>query len=293
VRLAAHARPFRRGPGQVQFGLDPACGVVLDGLDEAEVGWLLTLEPARTSRSVHNEAGALLGSAVPWGVTEARAAELVRHLRRHRLVDEHHPEGGPRDDGGGRSGDSRGRVGAGRVCVLGVGRAAQAVREHLAGLAGSSWLTGLVEDPATADVAVLVIGEVVGARHIITGPPDTPHLPVVVQAHRVVVGPLVDGRAGPCLRCLHHYRRDRDHAWPALVAQVDDALQQPRTPVDIDPLLSGVTAGLCAMVLHAFLDGGAAPEGVAWEVSLPWPRVLARRWARHPACRHHQPAEPP
>jgi len=262
----------------VQFGLDPSRGIVLDGLSEAEIGWLLTLRPAGLPASVHS-AGVLLGSATPWGVTASRAAELVGRLGRHGLLEEPQP-------------GARGRTRQAPVCVLGSGSAASDVRAHLHALtsAGRSVAVHLVEDPDEAEVTVLVVAEALGAQQALDWAGfSAAHIPVVVQAHRVVVGPLVTESGGPCLTCLDHYRRGRDRAWPVLMSQVEGALTDLRSPVHVDPVLSGVTAGVCTMVVHAFLTTGAVPFGLTWEVSTPWPRVLARRWARHPACRHHPP----
>jgi hypothetical protein len=292
VRLAAHARPLRRGPGQVQFGLDPTRGIVLDGLSEAEVGWLLTLTPAASSAALQT-AGTLLGTALTWGVSAARASELVGLLHSHGLLhDPSPPTGGSAVSPAAHLGDHR-RASLGQVCVVGAGGAASALRRHLlevSEVSGSS-VTGVVEDPAAADVTVLVVAEAVGTPAGPAGVGDDAtavHLPVVVQAHRVAVGPLVGAADGPCLTCLDYHRRDRDRAWPALMAQVDGAMPGLQQPVEVDPILAGLTLGLCTMVLHAYLGSGAVLTGLAWEVSLPWPHVLARQWPQHPACARHQ-----
>ncbi|MGB7450254.1 MAG: hypothetical protein WA892_14165 [Ornithinimicrobium sp.] len=290
VRLAAHARPLRRGPGQVQFGLDPGRGIVLTGLSEAEVGWLLTLSAAEVPAARRHGAGVLLGSATQWGLTVPRAAELVSELRVRRLVSEPAaPDRAPGKVAAHQHADVRIQHPA-RVCVLGTGPAASAIRDHLATLepAGPAAAIEVCGVPAEADITILVVAEAVGAGSAIGwARSSVAHLPVVVHPHRVVVGPLVTGTTGPCLTCLDHYRRDRDQAWPLLVAQVDGSLGEAGTPVHIEPALSGVTAGLCAMVLSGFVSMGTAPVGLTWEVSLPWPRVIARRWAEHPACGHH------
>jgi len=274
----------------VQFGLDPGRGIVLAGLSESEVGWLLTLG-TQTTTGAQRDAGVLLGSATQWGVSVPRAADLVAELRGRRLVRDS-PRGHP-DSSALATNRSIpcGRDQPARVCVLGAGGAAHAIRDHLERLTPTGDGTGVevCEVPGEADVTILVVAEAVGTGSASGWARSSPaHLPVVVHADRVVVGPVVWGAAGPCLRCLDHHRRDRDRAWPSLVAQVDGYLGEPEAPVHIDPVLSGVTAGLCAMVLAAFLDLGTAPEGLAWEVSLPWPRLIARRWAEHPACGHHR-----
>jgi len=47
-----------------------------------------------------------------------------------------------------------------------------------------------------------------------------PHLPLVVQGHRVQVAPLITAGRAPCLSFLDLHRRDRDAAWPTLLAQL-------------------------------------------------------------------------
>ena len=73
---------------------------------------------------------------------------------------------------------------------------------------------GLTADPpARPDLVVLTA---MGAIHAEAGEPwlrrGIPHLPLVVQAHRVQVGPLITGQKGPCLHCMDLHRRDRDAA---------------------------------------------------------------------------------
>lgn len=58
---------------------------------------------------------------------------------------------------------------------------------------------------------------------------DLPHLPVVSGDRHIALGPLVIPGATPCLRCLDLARRDADHAWPAIAAQL---LSQPPPPPD-------------------------------------------------------------
>ena len=112
-----------------------------------------------------------------------------------------------------------------------------------------------------------------------------PHLPLVVQGHRVQVGPLITGGHGPCLSCLDLHRRDRDAAWPALLSQLAPGgplLSQ--APVSLESSLAAMTAGAAAMIVHTCLDGQPAPVGVSLELSLPWPTIQARRWFPHPLC---------
>jgi hypothetical protein len=159
---------------------------------------------------------------------------------------------------------------------------------------------GPSESPAVPDLVVLVA---VGALRADAGAPwlrrGIPHLPLVVQAHRVQVGPLITagtdpvsggtrlsaGSPGPCLACMDLHRRDRDAAWPALLSQLSPTWPlRPEAPVNLESTLTAMTVGVAAMIVHTCLDGQPVPGDLSLELSLPWPTVLTRRWFRHPRC---------
>lgn len=143
------------------------------------------------------------------------------------------------------------------------------------------------DSPACPDLVVLAA---MGAIRADTGEPwrrrGIPHLPLVVQAHRVQVGPLITvGGAGPCLSCMDLYRRDRDSAWPVLLSQLSPTWPlRPGAPVDLESSLTAMTAGIAAMIVHTCLDGQPVPVDLSLELSLPWPTVVSRRWFCHPLC---------
>jgi hypothetical protein len=113
-----------------------------------------------------------------------------------------------------------------------------------------------------------------------------PHLPVVVDAGRVVVGPWVGADPSqPCLDCLHLTRTGRDPAWLAVT-------RAPPVPPTVDGPLVAMGSGLAVMVAMAGLGSGAIPPGVSVEVGGPWPRVEHRRWDRHTDCPSHDRGEP-
>jgi hypothetical protein len=58
---------------------------------------------------------------------------------------------------------------------------------------------------------------------------DLSHLPIISGDRHIALGPLVIPGETPCLRCLDLARRDADHAWPAIAAQL---LTQPPPPPD-------------------------------------------------------------
>jgi hypothetical protein len=141
--------------------------------------------------------------------------------------------------------------------------------------------------PVSPDLVVL---PVMGAIRADAGEPwlrrGIPHLPLVVQAHRVQVGPLITGGAGPCLWCMDLHRRDRDAAWPAVLSQLSPTWPlSPGAPVTLDSSLTALAVGTAAMIVHTCLDGQPVPVDVSLELALPWPAATSRRWFRHPLCR--------
>ena len=159
------------------------------------------------------------------------------------------------------------------------------LRGHRAGGRRSTF--GTVPDlPARPDLVVLTA---MGAIHPDAGEPwlrrGIPHLPLVAQIHRVHVGPLITRDTGPCLTCMDLHRRDRDAAWPVVLAQLAPAWPlHPAAPVHLESALTAMTIGAAAMIVHAYLDGQPVPGDLSLELSLPWPVVLCRRWFRHPLC---------
>jgi len=159
------------------------------------------------------------------------------------------------------------------------------LRSQRAGRLAST--SGSVTDlPVRPDLVVLAA---VGAIRPDAGEPwlrrGIPHLPLVVQGHRVQVGPLITGGDGPCLSCMDLHRRDRDPAWPALLAQLVPGWPlRPGPPINLESTLAAMTIGVAAMLVHTCLDEEPVPNDLSLELSLPWPAILSRRWFRHPVC---------
>ena len=107
------------------------------------------------------------------------------------------------------------------------------------------------------------------------------HLLIEERDDIVLIGPLVPPGGSPCLRCLDLHRRDRDPAWPTLVAQL-------ATSIDSAPTISTATTliavGVAVAQVLAYLDGDDAPTiGASIEVGPP--STLRRRsWGPHPRC---------
>lgn len=306
-RLKQQFRPLRRGRGRVQLGLDPALGVVLDGLSEPEVGLLERLDGSHDEVALEQWAGER-------GVPSERVATLLGTLRAHALlVDD--PAGradfavlprsqrhalGPDaealacayrrdDDGYAALARRRGR----RVLVDGTGNLPSTVA-HTLRLAG----VGRVEagpyaalsrasagaDPPP-DLVVLAAAPAVDAERAHPWQErGIPLLPVVLTGTGALVGPLVVPGAGPCLRCMDLTRTDLDPAWPVVLAQLLPRGIGPLTEASGETSLVTLAAGVTAMVALAALDGQGHPPGASLEVGLPWPRLAQRNWAPHPAC---------
>jgi hypothetical protein len=112
------------------------------------------------------------------------------------------------------------------------------------------------------------------------------HLAVVVAAERVVVGPLVVPGHGPCLRCLHLHRCDRDPAWPQLAAQLAVGAPGDGPTVRGETGSSTAAAGLASLQALTHLDGVTRPisAGRTLDLVLPDGLVERRRWTAHPRC---------
>lgn len=306
-RLKTRLRPLRRGPGSVQFGVTPEHGVVIEGLLPAEITLLGRLD------GTHDMPG-LYAVALTSGVGRCAVDELLATLSRHRLLVEQPTDraflstlsesvrsqlGPDADDLAASSlgaGDGFAQIAARaayHVVVVGTGGLPDAISSVLtcagvgrvsSGYPLSSLTTGQPRRPGAPSLVVLTGHRAVtvdaGVRLLESG---VAHLPVVSLGHRVVIGPLVRPGAGPCLRCLDLHRRDRDPAWPMVLAQLM-AEGRPPAAVRAETAVTAVAAGLTAMIVHRAIDGDDLPAGTSVEVGLPSPRVEHRRWTTHPLC---------
>ncbi|MFD9691604.1 ThiF family adenylyltransferase [Kitasatospora sp. NPDC059088] len=112
-----------------------------------------------------------------------------------------------------------------------------------------------------------------------------PHLYVGVVEEFGIVGPLVIPGRSACGHCLVLRREDEDAAWPRVLAQLaDDGPGRARTPA-CDTALATAVAGLAALHVQVYLDGGRPPSVDGWcEISAGdgMPRRLRLRG--HPDC---------
>jgi hypothetical protein len=117
-----------------------------------------------------------------------------------------------------------------------------------------------------------------------------PHLAVRVRDGAGLVGPLVLPGLTSCLVCADLHRCDRDAAWPALAAQLRDAVGTG----DRATMLATAAVALNQVdrvlrVLRADHTDAAARVppptlDATLEVNAQTSTVVTRRWTRHPGC---------
>jgi bacteriocin biosynthesis cyclodehydratase domain-containing protein len=121
----------------------------------------------------------------------------------------------------------------------------------------------------------------------------TPHLPVRVRDGAGLVGPLVLPGVTSCLRCADLHRSDRDEGWPAVAAQLRDAVgNADRATVlgtaavalnQVDRVIAAVRGGMDISAV----DRAPHPPSTldtTLEFDVATGSTTARRWTRHPRC---------
>lgn len=109
---------------------------------------------------------------------------------------------------------------------------------------------------------------------------DVPHLPVVVGDSGVLVGPVVEPGAGPCLLCLELHHRDRDPAWPAIATQLLGRRSRGESPV----LVMEAAAAASRLVLERLDAAGGAAVAASVRIDAATGAREVRAWQRHPDC---------
>jgi hypothetical protein len=303
LRLKEHCRPLRRSSGQVQLGLDPARGVVLDGLAEPELALLERLDGTLDESDLRTWAARN-------GAEPARVARLLATLREHCLTVERPADRadfaamGPRrlalqadaealscaygraDDGyASLAGRARRHVTVDGSGALPATLAALLRQAGVGSVACGRYAADAAPDDRAPDVVVLAgswaLDHARGRRWLATG---VPHLPVVLQGTAGLVGPLVEPGTTACLRCQDLTRADLDPGWPALLAQLLPPGVSGPPDVGGETCLVGVVAAVASMVVLARLDGHAQAPGMSLELRLPWPLPEQRHWPPHAAC---------
>ncbi|MCV7422081.1 cyclodehydratase [Mycobacterium yunnanensis] len=117
-----------------------------------------------------------------------------------------------------------------------------------------------------------------------------PHLPVYVRDGTGVVGPLVMPGVTSCLGCADLYRSDRDAAWPAVAAQLRDAVGSAgrATLLGTAALALSQVDRVIAAVRESGGDSQAADPPPTLDTTLEFDArtgsTTGRRWQRHPLC---------
>jgi bacteriocin biosynthesis cyclodehydratase domain-containing protein len=153
-------------------------------------------------------------------------------------------------------------------------------RHHRAGISTGTTDLVVLADYLVADPHVL--RELHGAR--------IPHLPVRVRDGTGLVGPLVIPGVTSCLGCADLYRSDRDAAWPAVAAQLRDAVGS----ADRATMLGTAALALSQVdrvirAVHETDDPRRAGEppntlDTTLEFDVRTGSTTSRRWSRHPRC---------
>lgn len=279
-RLKPWFRPIRRRWDEVQFGIDEQ-GVIVTGTTAAEVELLARLDGSLTRAQSFDAARAagiptrrwreLLDLISGLGLLAPAQAGQAAPSGAHVVVDGASPLSTEIALLLGRSGVRR--VTQGRPAVDLVLADPLRDRPDLVLLIGADAL-----NPRCADIWL---------HHHIT------HVPVVPHGPTTSIGPVVrGGLEGLCLWCVDLHRRDRDHAWPAVLTQVArEPTRVSRPAAEPDAVEAGLVpfvAGGVMLLALGLLAGERPPEGVSLEVRAPWPRVDHRLWSQHPLCHRHR-----
>lgn len=261
-----------RPDGAVQVGWDPRRAVLVrppHGLSTAALAELLRkLQTGATPAALQARFGIDVSDLVA-ALVEAGVVRAERSRRRRSAAIRIHGRGPLSDLLAGALSGSDVRVT--RSCRT---RAAPPESTDLVVLADS-----LMADPR-------VVAEMHAAR--------LPHLAVRVRDGTGLIGPLVVPGLTSCLDCADLHRSDRDAAWPAVAAQLRDAVgSADRATVLATAALAlhQIDRVVAAVRLDDGGDGGAGVDPPApptldttLEFDVAAGVIVARRWSRHPDC---------
>jgi hypothetical protein len=181
-----------RTPSTVQFGLDPAAII------EDPEPWQLRLID-ELGRGIPDSA--VDPVAMVFGAPEGAGARFVQEVAR--VV----------------RGDDRPSAHRARLAVPAV--LAETTRAALVGALTSAGVTLDTGETDASTPVIVVAHHVVDPRRVapfMAG--DIPHLPIVLGADRIEVGPYVTPGRTACLSCVGAHRLDRDPHWQALASQL-------------------------------------------------------------------------
>lgn len=154
--------------------------------------------------------------------------------------------------------------------------------------------------PATTDLVVLTDFLVADPRVLRDlHQAHMPHLPVRVRDGTGLVGPLVIPGVTSCLECADLYRSDRDAAWPAVAAQLRDAVgSADRATMLATAALALNQVDRVIRAVHESADPRRAGEppptlDTTLEFDVRTGSTVSRRWSRHPRCECRRPSASP
>ncbi|MGK2880918.1 MAG: cyclodehydratase [Mycobacterium sp.] len=287
--------PTRSAGGTTRYSLDPALTVLLRPDGAVQIGW----DPRRAVlvRPPDGLSTPALADLLRSMTTPTAVAELTHSAKRAGLCDPTHLL------------DLVNGLVAAEVVTVSVRptpRRAAAIRIH-----GRGPLSDLVADglacsgarvrrtssgnatgnSGTADLVILadyLVADPHLVRELHLG--RIPHLSVRVRDGAGLVGPLVLPGLTSCLMCADLHRRDRDAAWPAVAAQLRDAVGTG----DRATMLATAAVALSQVdrvlrVLRTDRSDSAALSppptlDATLEVDAHTSTVVSRRWTKHPSC---------
>lgn len=294
-------RPVLRRDGSLQLGVDPVHGLLLEGVADDELAAVSSL-----LRILAGAAGPLPSSSLAraTGLSAERIREVSAAVTDAGLT----VSGTATLPAGGLAAWSLARLRHGPEVALGP-RTVSLLAERRAG----ARVTVDGRGPLTADVARLLTAARVGqvragcyaavSEDLDTTDPDPvlivtvgtrlptgravtwqergiAHLPVLVRAASVEIGPLIVPGQGPCVSCL--VIGDA----PGLTSlEVDDPITDGQTETVLtEPSLAALAAGTITMLALGHLDAYPPPLGVRWHCALPLPSLATTRWQIRPDC---------
>ncbi len=290
--LAPGTHLLRRGPDQLQAGLDPATAVPLAGrelaphqLNPLVRAGLASADDAALRQSLPPLDGDPTDPAVTWRRHAAadvgrrhgdRVADVLDERDRHE-VSLHvfgHPLGRLLGDD---LADLCRRL---DLPVAGTGRGARPTARH----------GGPTRRPRTVRSLPVLLG-VGEPQRTLVDPwlhDRTPHLLLRLTEGTALLGPFVEPGRTACLRCLDAHRSEEDRCWPLLVEQYAQATRRDRAdgiPEPVDPALAAVAVGWAVRDLATYAEGGVPSTlGTTVRLAPGLTEIETRAWSPHAHC---------
>lgn len=115
-----------------------------------------------------------------------------------------------------------------------------------------------------------------------------PHLVVRLVEGRAVIGPFVAPGRTACLRCIDAYLTEEDPAWPLIVEQYARATRADRAdgiPEPVDAALAAVAAGWAVREVETYVEAG---QPLSWSSTVTLAadlhQIATHHWPPHPHC---------